>query len=82
MGQPNNRQKALFVIAGTLSLIAGIVGIIIVVKVVFETGDFFGLVSDQFIGVASIPVLIGNGVFILSKAMKSSRQMIDTKLRE
>jgi len=79
MSEPNNSQKTLFFIAGTLSLIAGIVGVVIMLQIVLETGDFIGLVSDRLIGVASIPVLLGVGVFILSKAMKSSNQKTDTK---
>lgn len=74
MGQLNKRQKTLFVIAGTLSLIAGIMGVLIVLKIVLETGDFVGLFSDRWVGVASIPVLMGIGVFVLSKALRSSDQ--------
>ena len=79
MGQLNNRQKMLFVILGISSLIAGMVGVVIVLRIVLETGDFIGMISDRLIGFVSIPVLIGSGVFILRVALRSSNPKPDAK---
>lgn len=77
MGQLNQKQKALFVIFGALLLIAGIVGVVIVMKIAAETGELIGLVSDRPIGVASVLVLIGGGVFVLGKALRVANQNSD-----
>lgn len=77
MGQLNQKQKALFVIFGALLLITGIVGVVIVMKSAAETGEIIGLVSDRPIGVASVLVLIGGGVFVLGKALRVANQNSD-----
>ena len=79
MGQLNNRQKMLFVILGISSLIAGMVGFVIVLRIVLETGDFIGMISDRLIGFVSIPLLIGSGVLILRVALRSSNPKPDAK---
>jgi hypothetical protein len=79
MGQLNIRQKTLFVILGMSSLIAGVVGVVIMLKIVLETSDFIDMISDRFIGFISILVLIGSGVLILRVALRISNQKTDAK---
>jgi len=72
MAPPNNRQKMLFLLLGISSLFAGFISVVMMLKIILETGDFFGLISNRLVGVASVPVPIGVGVFVLSKALKGS----------
>jgi hypothetical protein len=82
MGQFKQKQKAIFVIFGVLSIITGIIGVVIVIQVAFENGELIGLASDRPIGVASILVLLVGGVFVLSKAIKSSNHRLDMTREE
>lgn len=82
MAQPNKRQRLLLFIAGTLSLVIGVGGVVLVLKIILESGDLAGVVSRYWQGIVSIPVLIGCGLFILQKALRCPTNECDIERRE